>query len=175
MTYVTDAMRSLIGVEGPVNTAPYPLGPDELRRFVQGAMEEDPIHFDSDAAVRRGFKDVVATPLFPVHSLRRPPGSPDPFARFAEEPEWDGLEYESSFAGLPPIRLPLRRILNGGVNAQFFQVAEIGDVISSRSRYVDITERSGSSGPMVLVQIETSYTNQDDELLMRVRNTIIMR
>jgi|SRR5450631_1362480 acyl dehydratase len=175
MTHVTDEVRSLIGLEGPVTTAAYPLGHDEVRRFVQAAMEEGVIHLDREAANRRGFKDVVATPLFPVHYLRRPSGSPDPFERFAEDPEWDGLEYESAFGGLPPIRLSLRRILNGGVRAEFFKLAEIGDVISSQSTYLDISERTGSRGDMVLVEIETSYTNQDGELLMRVRNTIIMR
>ncbi|WP_329548527.1 MaoC family dehydratase N-terminal domain-containing protein [Streptomyces sp. NBC_01356] len=175
MTYVTDEIRSLIGLEGPVATAPYPLGQDEVRRFVQAAMEDSPVHSDRDSAIQQGFKDVVATPLFPVHVLRRQPGTPDPFSRFAEEPDWDGLEYESAFAGLPPIRLPLRRVLNGGVSAEFFKLAEIGDVVSSQSRYLDISERSGSRGAMVLVKIETTYTNQDGQPLVRVLNTIIMR
>jgi len=48
-------------------------------------------------------------------------------------------------------------------------------VITAQSRYTDITEREGRSGPMVLVKVETTYTNQDDEKLLVSTMTVIMR
>ena len=59
MAYVTDEVRALIGVEGPRFTAPAPLGADELRRFVQAAMEENPVHWDADAARAGRYGEVV--------------------------------------------------------------------------------------------------------------------
>ena len=41
-------------------------------------------------------------------------------------------------------------------------------MVSAQSRYTDISEREGRSGPMVLLKVETTYTNQDDETLARV-------
>jgi hypothetical protein len=40
---------------------------------------------------------------------------------------------------------------------------------------VDIYEKTGRSGTMVFIVIETRYTNQDDALLMISRVTLIRR
>jgi acyl dehydratase len=175
MSYVTDEIRALIGSEGPVRTMPRPLGHDELRRFVQAVMEADPVHWDEDAAAARGFGGVVATPLFLLHAFRREDGSPDPLDQLASEnPDWDGTEL-SGFGGLPMPDIPLKRALNGGTEAEFFELARIGDVISAQTTFADIIEREGRSGAMVLVTFETVYTNQDGAMLARIRNTAIMR
>jgi acyl dehydratase len=175
-SFITDDMRALIGVPGPKLTAPYPLGADELRRFVQGVMEGDPVHWDPEAAAASRYGEVVATPLFPMHSPTRPaPGGPDPLEHLREDPDWDGIDRSAAFGGLPAIDLPLKRILNGGTEAEFFQLAKLGDVISSQAQYTDITEREGKSGAMVLVKVQTTYTNQDDETLLVSTMTVIMR
>jgi acyl dehydratase len=172
--YVTEEVRRLIGSRGPKQTAHAPIGADELRRFVHAVMETDPVHWDKAVARERGYGGVVATPLYPVHALRRPDGSPDPFERFREQPDWDGTEV-TSLGGLCLPDIPLKRILNGGVEAEFFQLARVGDVISSQAHIVDIVDRAGKSGPMVMVTLETVFINQDQAVLARIRNTFIMR
>ena len=170
---ITPELRALVGVEGPVRTAPSPLGRDALRRFVQAAMEIDPIHWDDAAARAQGHDGVVAPPLYPLHAFPRPDGSPDPLAALDEDPEWDGIELVED--GLPPLDVPLPRLLNGGVAAEVFALARIGDVISARSRYAELTERAGRSGPMVLVVVETDYRDQTGRMLLRTRTTMIAR
>ena len=174
MAYVTDEMLKLIDRPGPKSTAPTPISEDMLRRFVQGVMEENPIHWDEEAAKAQGYGGVVAPPLFPLHASRRPSGTPDPFDRLEGDPDWDGTVTEV-IGGLPGLDLPLNRLLNGGTEGEFFQLPRVGDTISAQSRYVSITEREGKSGPMVLATIENEYTNQDDAVLARVRFTIIRR
>jgi hypothetical protein len=166
-------LRALVGVEGPRRTAPVALERDALRRFVQAAMEIDPIHWDDAAARERGYDGVVAPPLYPLHAFPRPHGAPDPFAALEADPDWDGIELVED--GLPPADVPLPRLLNGGVGAEVFGLARLGDVISARSRYAEITERAGRDGPMVLVVVETDYRDQDDRLLLRTRTTMIAR
>ena len=170
---LTPEVRALVGVEGPVRTAPAPLGRDTLRRFVQAAMEIDPIHWDDDAARARGHDGVVAPPLFPLHAFPRPDGAPDPFDALATDPDWDGIELVED--GLPPLDVPLPRLLNGGVAAEVFALARVGDRLSAQSRYAEITERAGRAGPMVFVVVETDYRDQDDRLLLRTRTTMIAR
>ena len=86
-----------------------------------------------------------------------------------------GTGPESTPQGLPALDIPLHRMLNGGVSAEFFRLAEIGDVISSQARYADIADRSGRSGDFVTFTIETEYRNQKDELLVRTRSIVILR
>jgi acyl dehydratase len=175
MGYVTDEITALIDVPGPRFTASAPLGADELRRFVQAVMEPDPVHWDEQAAAESRYGGLVAPPLYVLHAQRRAPGSPDPLERLTAEPDWDGLDVGAGFGGLPAIDVPLTRVLNGGTEAEFFRLPRVGDLISAQSRYVEIVDREGRSGPMVLATIETSYTTVDGERLARVLSTVIMR
>jgi acyl dehydratase len=78
--------------------------------------------------------------------------------------------------GLPPVPLPtLPRLLNGGNEVEFYQLPKLGDRITARAKYLDIYEKTGRSGTMIFILIETRYTNQKDELLMVSRVTLIRR
>jgi hypothetical protein len=175
IAFVTDEIRALIGVPGPRFAAPGPLGLDELRRFVQAVMEPDPVHWDADAARASRYGTLVAPPLYVLHAARRASGTPDPLDRLAGEPDWDGLDVGAGFGGLPALEIPLTRVLNGGTEAELFQLPQVGELIEAQSSYVDIVDREGRSGPMVLATIETLYRNQDGAPLARVRHTVIMR
>lgn len=175
MGFVTEEIEALVGVPGPRFGALTPLGPEELRRFVQAVMEPDPVHWDEQAARESRYGGLVAPPLYVLHAFRRAPGTPDPLDRLAAEPDWDGLDVGAGFGGLPPIDVPLTRVLNGGTEAEFFRLPRLGDLIEAQSRYVSIVDREGRSGPMVLATIETVYTDQDGERIARVLSTVIMR
>ncbi|HAJ14214.1 MAG TPA: hypothetical protein DCM06_16880 [Comamonadaceae bacterium] len=174
VSYITPEIQALVGVTGPVQTAPLPLGADTLRRFMQAVMDPNPVHYDEAAAKAAGFAGVVAPPLQPQHLFQRAPGSPDPFEKFKENADWDGMGGGGN-TGLPKVELPLKRLLNGGYSCEFYQLAQVGDLISRQSRYKSITERESSSGPMVFINIETTYTNQNGATLMRVVQTTIAR
>jgi N-terminal half of MaoC dehydratase len=174
--YITPDIRSLIGRKGPVRSAAEPLSRDQLRRFNQAAMELDipsPPFTDEDSAAPRDPAE-TAPPLWPLHAFVRAADEPDPFDVLRHDPELDGT-HGTGETGLPPVDLPLARILNGGVSAEFFAQAEVGDVIHAQSEYADIAEREGRSGPMVIVAIATTYTNQRGRLLCRVTNSFIRR
>lgn len=169
--YVTPEIQNLIGLKGPVRSSELPLNPDRLRRFNQAAME--PIIPAPEG--RPPFPaDDTAPPLWPLHAFVRLPGEPDPFDILVEDPESDGT-YGAGETGLPAVEVPLKRILNGGVSAEFFALAEVGDIVHAQSEYLEITEREGKSGPMVIISLRTTYTNQDGRPLCRVINAFIRR
>jgi hydroxyacyl-ACP dehydratase HTD2-like protein with hotdog domain len=170
---ITDEVRALVGVSGPVVRMEAPVGHHDLRRFVQAAMEVDPVHWDETAARERGYDGVVAPPLFPLHAFRQRSGTPDPLDAALTDAEWDGIELVEG--DLPPLDLPLERLLNGGVEADVHQLARVGDVLEAQSRYASVTERKGRSGPMVFVVVETTYRNQEGDLLLVTRTTMIAR
>ncbi len=154
-----------------------------VRRFVQATMDSDPVYWDEEYARTTKYGVPVAPPLYVLHSSRRPPGTPDPFIFFRGDSDLDGSETGFIEAGasqshgrrLPPVDVPQKRLLNGGVEAEFFALPEHGDAITSDSTYVDVHEREGRTGPMVFIVTETTYTNQDDRPLARIRTTTIRR
>ena len=173
MAILTDEHRALIGTVGEPVTAPVPLTEETLRRFTQAVMDPSPLSWDVEAATASRYGGLVAPPLYPLHAMTRPAGSPDPLDRLADDPDWDGTVF--SRTGLPPVELPLKRLVNGGTEATFHRLARVGDVITAQHRYADISEREGRSGPMVIVATETRYTNQNGELLAVVTRSAIWR
>jgi hydroxyacyl-ACP dehydratase HTD2-like protein with hotdog domain len=171
---LTDAVRAMIGVRGPELVAPYPLNEDSLRRFTQALMINDRLHWDSGYARASRYGDLVAPPLWPSHAHVRPAGTPDPLDALALDADWDGLG-PAAIGGLPPLPGPARRALNGGVEAELFALARVGDRVVSQSRYTDISERSGRSGPMLLVRIETGHSTVGGTRLAIITSTLILR
>jgi len=169
--YVTPEIRELIGHKGPVRSSVLPLDSERLRRFNQAAMEPT---IPSPEAAAPVPAEQAAPPLWPLHAFVRLPGEPDSFDALRDDPDLDGT-LGAGETGLPALDLPLVRILNGGVSAEFFALAELGDVVEAQSEYVDITEREGRSGPMVITSIRTTYTSQQGKLLCRVTNAFIRR
>ena len=174
-TYLTPAVKALIGMEGEPQTCVEPVERSEVRRFAQAIMDDDPIFWSDAHAKHTRYGAVVAPPLFPLFAHRRTPGTSDPLADAATDPDFDGFAGLMT-TGLPELHLPqLPRLLNGGNEVELYQLPTLGDRLTARSKYADIYEKTGRSGTMVFIVIETRYTNQDGALLMISRVTLIRR
>jgi hypothetical protein len=173
MTYLTPAVRALIGQEAPPIEATHPVEASEVRRFHHATMDAAPRYWDPASAGAQRFGGVVAPPGFPVHAVRRLPADADALA--GDDLGGLGGYGRSLRPGLPPLDLPLERLLNGGYAYELFRYARIGERIVCRSRYKDIYERDGRDGPMVFVVLEDDYATADGERLVRVTNTMILR
>jgi acyl dehydratase len=173
-TYITDEVRALIGRESEPVTAWEAVEPGAVRRFTQAIMDNDPVYWDADAAADSRYGAPSAPPLYPSFAFRRLPGTPDPLDQARDNRDFDGIG--SAGGGRLPVipGLPVRT-LNGGVEAEFFALARHGDRITAQSRYADIYEREGRTGKMVFIVTETTYTNQDGQVLAKIRNTGIRR
>jgi MaoC dehydratase-like protein len=115
----------------------------------------------------------VAPAAFPVHAFRRPPDAPDPLDQTGD-PGFDGRNRQMR-PGLPPVEIPLVRLLNGGYDYEFFRFARHGERLFVKSRFRDIYQRDGKSGTMVFVVIEDLYSNERGEPLLKMTNTLILR
>jgi acyl dehydratase len=174
-THITPEIKALIGLEGEPQIACEPVERSEVRRFAQAVMDDDPIFWDDAYARNTRYEAVVAPPLFPLFAHRRRPASPDPLDAAAIDPDFDGFVGLLT-SGLPPVPLPtLPRLLNGGNEVELYQLPTLGDRITARAKYLDIYEKTGRSGTMVFIVVETRYTNQHDALLLISRLTLIRR
>jgi N-terminal half of MaoC dehydratase len=171
--YLTPAVRALIGHEAPPIEATHPVEASEVRRFHHATMDPAPRYWDPASAGARRCHGVVAPPGFPVHALRRASAASDPLDR--EDLGGLGGYGRALRPGLPPLDLPLERLLNGGYEYELFRYARLGERIVCRSRYRDIYQRDGASGPLVFVVLEDRYATTAGEPLLTVTNTMILR
>lgn len=170
--YITDQVKAIIGAQTEKVAATHPVEASEVRRFHHATMDPARRYWDAEWASSSRYGALVAPPAFPVHALRRPAASPDPLDEMGK-PDYDGLS--RSFSGLPVVEVNLPRDMNGGYEYELYRYARVGETVFRQSRYKDIVQREGRTGPMVLVVIEEIYTNEAGELLLKVTNTQIMR
>jgi hypothetical protein len=171
--YVNDAVRALIGVESVEQFACDPVEHGSIRRMAQAIMDSDPVYSDETVAARTRYRSTVAPPLFPVHMFQRGPGDPDPLERAWQEPDYDGSKSPTALFALPALPIPLKRLLNAGVEVEFFRYAEPGERVSVINRYVDIFEKQGKKGPMVFAVVERRFATERREPLLIYRQTLV--
>ena len=170
--HITDRIKALIGLHnGPV-LAFHPVEASEVRRFHQAIMDPARRYWDEAWAKTSRYGGVVAPPAFPPLAFRRAPDAADPLDRMGE-PGFDGNTRD--FRGLPPVKVDLPRLMNGGYEYEFFRYARVGERIYRTSTYRDIYQRNGRSGPMVFVVVADQYTTDGDLPLVNMTTTTILR
>jgi acyl dehydratase len=172
MNYITDQVKALIGAETSFSEAPHPVESSEVRRFHQATMDDAPRYWDADWAAKSRYGGLVAPAAFPALAFRRAVNTPDPMETVSQ-PDSDGVS--RAFRGLPTVEVPLPRLLNGGYEYEFFRYAKPGERIARKSRYKNIYQRDGKSGPMVFVVMEEFFKTTADDPLLVVRATSILR
>ena len=170
--YITEEVRAVIGAHNGPDLAYHPVEASEVRRFFQATMDPAPRYWDEAWAKSSRYGGLVAPAAFPPLAFRRAPTDPDPLDRMSE-PDFDGMV--RSFRGLPPVKVPLPRLLNGGYEYEFFRYARVGERIYRSSTYLDIYQRNGRSGPMVFVIAADTFTTDGDIPLITVTTTTILR
>ncbi len=153
-----------------------PVDRSSVRRFAQAIMDDDPLYWDDEYARNTRYGGVVAPPLFPLHVMRRHAGADDPLDRLEHDPSYDGSTEPALRYGLPDLPIPLPRLLNGGNDIRVYSLARIGEFLASRSRYVEIFEKTGKTGALLFVVIETTYSERESgRVLLKNRQTQIWR
>jgi hypothetical protein len=172
--YITEEIKALIGYETDWIEACDPVESGAVRRFCQAIMDDDPTYWQPAHAAKSKYGALVAPPLYPLHAFRRPPGTPDPLRRVSEDPDFDGVPRDYGL-GLPPLHIDLPRLLNGGNRIEMVRLAKHGERLSAKSRYVDIYQKEGKSGPLVFVLVETIYRNQNRHTILKSLQTHVLR
>jgi len=148
---ITDEMRASIGKESA--PARLELEKTGIRMFARAVGHVDRIYYDEAYAKSKGHRSLVAPPGFlgtPVFNPTTPPPGP---------------------GAAPPGGRPMRA-LNGGSEYEYTGIDICaGDLITSVSKTVDIRQRKGAMGPMLITRRETVYTNQNGEVVCRSYGT----
>jgi MaoC dehydratase-like protein len=148
---ITDEMRATIGKRSEPTI--YEVDKLQIRMFARSVGHVDPIFYNEEAAKKAGYRSLVAPPGY----LGTPVFDPS-----TSDPTFGGRRGQGP--GPQPSR-PLRRVLNGGTEIEYFGDICAGDVLKGVSYTADIQERSGSLGEMLITTSKTEYTNQNGELV----------
>jgi acyl dehydratase len=141
-------MRKAIGVES--EAVVYEIEKGAVRKFARAIGDPNPLFQDEEYAKKSPYGGIIAPPTFPA--MLRNPALADQVMNFDT---------------------PLKGMLNGGNELEYFQPIRVGDTISVTAKLTDIKERAGKMGRMLFFFAEITYTNQRGEVAVKGRQTLI--
>ena len=72
-------------------------------------------------------------------------------------------------------RLPLPRVMAGGIKQRYHRVLKPGDVVFIKRTLTDIYEKQGASGPLIFIVYALEVTDADGERVLEETQTRINR
>ena len=145
---ITPELQALLGKEGEPEFFEVEKG--QLKRLAQALGDPNPLWNDLDYARKSRYGNIIAPPTFLVNA---------------------GLIKLA--VKLTDVMGPSRNWLDVGMEIEFFKPIEAGDTITSTAKLIDLKEKSGKKGPMLILLLEATYKNQRGEVVKKCRNTFI--
>jgi len=137
---------------------------EAIRRFADSVEDYNPLYWDEEYAKKTKYGSIIAPPgliCAPWYSGRATP--------------W-GSKDEAAGAIMPGpdmAKAGFGRVLDGGVEWEFPKPVKAGDTIKAESSIKDIMVREGRTGKMAFIIRETTYTNQNGEIVAKAIGTSI--
>jgi N-terminal half of MaoC dehydratase len=167
-TNISAEMRNAIGRELGRRVS-YPVSESDIRRWALAVYypQRPPQEFlDAAVAEKTHHRGIVAPAEF------------NPFAWLVAEERAPDVEIAGNdpnrtelVLGIPGPGLEFQ--LNGGLEVEYGVPMRPGDVVTAVSRLAEYRERPGRLGLMLFTVTEDTWTNQNDEMVKRTRNTLI--
>jgi acyl dehydratase len=158
-------MIALIGFEAPPVVSD-PITAKEIRRFALAVGDHNPAYHDEAVARLGRHGGLVAPPTYALWACH--PVAQDGFVEDLTEGG-----YPDRMAALVIPRLPFENPLHGGDEHEFFAPIRPGDVLTGRTKVIDVFEKAGKTRAMIFVVTETTVRNQHDRLVDLLRVTMI--
>ncbi|MFC1966389.1 MaoC family dehydratase N-terminal domain-containing protein [Chloroflexota bacterium] len=157
-----EEVTRLIGKRGSVMILEVEKG--AIKKFADAVDDQNPLYWDEEHARNSRHGAIIAPPGFFGWPTRWPKGSTFPLHT--------GITAEARDAAS---EAGYSRGLDGGMEYEFFTPVRAGDTLAASSMIKDIVEREGKTGKMVFLFTETTYTNQNGDLVARATHTSINR
>lgn len=132
----------------------YEVEKGKVREFAKAIGDNNPVYHDEEAAREKGYEGLVVPPTFGT------------------------VCYTASgliFTILEDLEVDLIKILQGGQEYEYFKPIHAGSVLTGTTKIADIFEKSGKTGTMQFLIIETTYVDQFNQKMLTERLTIIVR
>ena len=131
------------------------VAPGKVAEFARALRDDNPAHYDADAAAERGF-DAVPAPLTFTRVSAFPHNRPE------------GVEGPGFDLGLEPV------VIHGEQAYEFERPLVAGDVLDGETTLAAVYQREGRrGGTMTFVEYETDYYDRDGARVLTDRSTAI--
>jgi acyl dehydratase len=154
----------------PMGSSVFEIQEEAIRRFADAVDDPNPLYWDEEYAKKSKYGAIIAPPGF----ISSP--------WFSDRPtKWPGKSVASSEAifGLSPAltkalaKAGYSRLLDGGIEYEFFKQILAGDIITSSTIIKDIIGRESAAGKTAFLITETTYIDQKGELVAKARSTLV--
>ncbi|MBV1880609.1 MAG: MaoC family dehydratase N-terminal domain-containing protein [Pseudomonadales bacterium] len=137
-----------------INPPGLPIERGKIHEFANSIGAEEPLFHDEEAAKAAGLPSVVAPPTYTSTQA------------FFSEKDAPNMFKE--------LGLDLRYVLHGGQEYYYERPIFAGDtLIAEPGETIASTKEGKRGGSMKIFDMYTNYKNQDGELVLRVKNTLL--
>ncbi len=161
---LSDDVEEFIGKGGDVRI--YEVEKGAIRRFADAVDDPNPLFHDDEYARNSRNGAIIAPPGFFGWPTQWPAATAA--AALAGGGSESGLGTVLAKAGYT-------RLLDGGVDYEFFMPIRAGDTLVVTSKLKDVRERAGGTGKMAIVRNESTYHNQNGNIVATAIATAIYR
>ena len=123
----------------------------KIKEFARALGDLSPFYLDDAVGRASEWGDIIAPPTFPT-TFR-----------------------EDSGTLLRDLGVDISRLLHGEQEFEHVKPIRPGETYLCRSKIVDVYEKTGRSGPMAFVVRETAVTDADNDVVVIMRQTTVIR
>ncbi len=150
---ISDELQKMIGMRSePVI---FKVEEGAIQRYAEAIGDTNPLYNDLEYAKKSKYGRLICPPGFTGWPVRR------------------GRTTESISALLVKAGAP-SRLLDGGVEFEFFEPMGAGDMLVATTTIAQITEKQTRLGSTLFTTTETTYLNQNGNLVLKAKQTLIL-
>lgn len=138
----------------PLSPTVFEVERGKIREFAQAIGDTNPIYYKLEAAQAAGYRDIPIPPTFPTT-----------FGFWGKRA--DGQPSED--LGFPPAR-----VLHGEEEYTYLAPIYAGDKLTGVRMVTSVKHRESKVGRMEVVVLETVYTNQNGEKVLRAKGVALI-
>jgi acyl dehydratase len=147
---ITEDLKKMLGVSQEPEVWEAEKG--IIKRLAEAIGDPNPLYSDLEYAKNSRYGTIIGPPLYLID-----PG----LIKMADR--------------LIEAECPLPAFINAGTELEYFKSIRLGDTITTVAKLVDLTEKEGRNGKLLFMTVEVTYTNQDNELVVKCTNNFVRR
>jgi acyl dehydratase len=152
---VPESLKQYIGKVDPPTIKEVEKG--AIRRYAEAVGDDNPLYYDEEYARKTKYGGIIAPPGFFGWAVSATPTSEGLIGLM-------GALIEAGYAG----------ILDGGMAYDFYLPVRAGDILVASPKVKDVVEKEGKT-KMMICRFETTYINQNGDLVAKSYHTLIGR